>query len=161
MSARAGCFAVLGVLLLSSGAAADPPGFQPLESEPSFPPTTSYDFHDMTPDGRVVVGAEYYSPRPLRWTDGAVERLSFLPFPQNWAEPRAITPDGSLIVGGTNVSYYPDALAWRSAGLEILPRPDAPTPGAVANAVSDDGRIIVGTAQFPHEGRSRSRAVRW
>jgi hypothetical protein len=97
----------------------------------------------------------------LRWVEGVFELLSFAPYPSRWATANAISPDGSVVVGETSATSYPDALVWRDGVLSYLPRPDLPQPRALAADVSADGRTIVGTARFPVAGGTRDFATRW
>ena len=154
-------FLTLTFLAPTRVAASPPLGFAPIELPRRLPPDPSLDLNDMTPDGRIAVGNHTYSPRAVRWVDGLLEVLSFAPYPSNYARARSITPDGSVIVGGTTDYGYPDALVWRDGVIRYLPRPEVPSPFATANGVSADGRLIVGAADFPGDNGERRRAARW
>jgi uncharacterized membrane protein len=101
----------------------------------------------VSADGSVVVG---YSATPFRsdsflWTAASGMR-SLAPNPEDHpGEARAITPDGSVVVGSSGVS----AFRWTQAGGMVSL---GNLPGATsssASAVSADGLVIAGGSVLP------------
>ena len=104
-------------------------------------------------DGSVIVGwddSEIGERRGARWVNG-VESLLAQPDGIFLGGAEAVTPDGSVIVGGEAGNDFKRNRAYRwtaEHGGEIigmLPNDD-PLAGAYAFAVSDDGRIVGGAS---------------
>lgn len=118
--------------------------------------------HDVSNDGVIAVGSKR-SERPLVWEGGGnAIQLGFAPHVTEFALAYGVSPDGSLIAGGTGSSYHRQALLWRDRAIEYLPHPEADVTAAFSEArdVSNNG-VVVGTANINVGGATRKQAVRW
>jgi len=117
---------------------------------------------DVSDDGHIAVGSKS-DDRPLVWEGGGnAIRLGFEPGGPQWSVAYGVSPDGSLIAGGTTSSYYQQALLWRDRVVEFLPHPEDDVTTAFSEAldVSNNG-VVVGTAHVNVGGVTRKQATRW
>ena len=108
---------------------------------------------DSSLDGSVLVGtveeecSETFSvPRAFRWTaETGMQRLSFVPDCFPGGEAKAVSADGSTVVGHVGGV----AFRWtESDGMQAIVTGPPPSVTAVADAVSADGSVVAGTKYF-------------
>lgn len=115
----------------------------------------------VSADGGIAVGTRWHpgqdADHAVMWKDGKVTDLGTLGGRRSWA--RKITPDGSMIVGGSDDSSGNTlALYWRAGAMTAIQvQPGLPERRGGASGVSADGSVIVGSASF----RSVENAFRW
>jgi uncharacterized membrane protein len=140
-----------------------------------FPPIVSYGNYVVTiptalsRDGSVIVGSEHdpfrsYDYHGFRWTaETGFVLLDGLDF------TAAVSPDGSVIVGGAYLDRSPwpqstdsQAARWTQAtgtvGLGIMP--NSWQQDSAAEFVSHDGSVVVGYG-FPPDARIGPKVFRW
>jgi uncharacterized membrane protein len=119
-------------------------------------------------DGNIVVGrgetqfAGFGIGQAFRWTaQSGMQPLGFLSPGHQYSEARAISRDGSTIVGISTIDSSISGMAyvWRQGtGMQGLPPlPGATEPFRRADAVNFDGSVIVGAAAI----MGTDHAVRW
>lgn len=117
------------------------------------PGTTYCGSSAVSADGSVTVGTCYtavssYTSQAFRWTEsGGLMSLGYLPNARVLrAVARAVTPDGSKIVGqAVDQAGNQVAFMWTAAtGMVQLPFPPQGIWPTDATAVSADGRVVVG-----------------
>jgi probable HAF family extracellular repeat protein len=121
--------------------------------------------HDVSADGRVVVGLDVRNGRELayRWTpESGIVALGDVPggSERQWAN--GVSADGSVIVGYVNVQSRDSAFRWttQTGMVELPPRSGAPG----ARRVSAVGLTVVGTRTLPPPVGSihpQHEAFRW
>jgi probable HAF family extracellular repeat protein len=140
---------------------------------PGGPSTSGSSANAISADGSVVVGYGTAAGRPIpsggstaltreafRWTAATgLVSLGVLPGSYQGTEARAVSADGSVVVGvGYNASSQPEAFRWTAAdGLQSL----GFLPGcnqSTATGVSADGSVIVG---FSEGSGIPEKAFRW
>ena len=101
----------------------------------------------VSADGSVVVGS--INRHPFRWTQaGGVVMLPEFGFGGNFNEGRAVSSDGSIVVGDCFDGVQAQMYRWKSyTGAESLLGVSS-SSNATASGVSDDGKIVVGTADL-------------
>jgi len=98
----------------------------------------------------------------VRWDSAGVPTpLGYLHTTGRYSDARAVTPDGTTIVGVSNTIGGSEAYRWTAAtgmvGLEMPAR----SVFAYANAVSTDGRYVAGEAERAQAGSTDVGPVRW
>jgi uncharacterized membrane protein len=120
--------------------------------QPLFEGVSSSSASAISGDGSTVVG--YTNPNDLpqeafRWTvAGGIQRLGFLPnallYPRSYSYAKAVSRDGSTVVGYAEGNDKGRAVRWNAAGgiedLGVLPG----DVGSYALGVSADGSTVVG-----------------
>lgn len=118
----------------------------------------------VAPDGKSLVGWTRVGDNTwaIRWTElGGTEALGELPGGDVFAEARATTKGGELIVGVTSTDLGLQAFMWTPKyGMEVVTDAHMPTFCSAAHGVSQDGRVIVGQAYNCGCG-AEGRAFRW
>ncbi len=118
----------------------------------------------VAPDGKSLVGWTRAGDNTwaIRWSEpGGTEALGELPGGDVFAEARATTIDGELIVGVTSTDLGLQAFMWTPKyGMEVVTDAHMPTFCSAAHGVSQDGRVIVGQAYNCGCGVD-GRAFRW
>jgi probable HAF family extracellular repeat protein len=118
--------------------------------------------HDASSDGSVIVGhvrSDSTRVEAFRWTAASgIVGLGDLPGGRFDSKARAVSADGSVVVGTSDSASGLEAFQWtRSAGMVGL----GDLPGgrfqSQANAVSADGAVVVGSSL----SRSGVEAFRW
>jgi probable HAF family extracellular repeat protein len=107
-------------------------------------------------DGSVVVGFVRTTPfTAFRWEGGVVTALQAPAGP--YSRARAVSPDGSVIVGWAGDGVRGQAIRWENGVGSVLALP----PGGVyadAHAVSADGTVVVGMVE---DAAGTRRPCRW
>jgi probable HAF family extracellular repeat protein len=133
--------------------AAGPAAAQLIELEQSATPRA------VNADGTVVVGSS--GTQAFRWVEGSgLTLISPLPAGFTFAEGRAVSADGGVVVGTlSDFSSDRRAFRWTSAGgvVDLGTLNDGPTSFGLG--VSGDGLVVVGEARDGDSGRMR--AFRW
>lgn len=129
--------------------------------------TFSSEAHGVSADGSVVVGKSRSatmgggnSDEAFRWTaSGGMVGLGKLTGGSTWSEARAVSDDGSVVVGDSGSALGTQAFRWTSSGgmvgLGILSGYDA----SYAYAVSSDGSVVVGYNE--NDSTDATTAIRW
>lgn len=115
--------------------------------------------------GGVVVGSRQVgagNPFPIRWThEGGMENLGFLPGGTNFGRATAVSGDGEIVVGFSNLPAGPEAFRWtRETGIKGLGH----LPGhnySLATAISGDGRRIAGFSAATSMSDTDSTPCAW
>jgi len=113
---------------------------------------------DASADGSTIVGWRYTSRRmPFVWT--AATGVVDLPLPTgaNAGEARAVSDDGSVVVGSMAIGGQDRAFRW-TAATGVVDIGAAGSGRGEAFGVSADGQVIVGWADL---GSGVSEAFRW
>ena len=113
---------------------------------------------------QVLVGYSQRGPNTnsagvaWRWTaETGTQELGFLPFAGPYAEARAVSADGTIVVGFNGGGGRNAAFRWdTTVGLTELAALSGTTQEASAVDISADGRVVVGTS---YDGQAI--AVRW
>ena len=116
-------------------------------------------------DGRTIVGAIPSPGQGFRWNaeDGLVS-IGDLPGGAADTHPRAVSADGTIIVGRARSKAGREAFRWAEAegpiGLGDLP---GRSFSSEARGTTEDGRFVVGSSEGDAVGESRagSRAFHW
>ncbi len=112
---------------------------------------------DVSADGTTVVGVSssggQVGGEAFRWTAaGGMEGIGSLapflgPFFE-FSEARAISGDGSTIVGSSNVAFGREAFRWVDGEMEGLGFLEPGADFSAANDVSANGAVVVGFSRF-------------
>jgi probable HAF family extracellular repeat protein len=105
-------------------------------------------------DGTVIVGQAFSVFHAVRWTVQGVTDLGTVAGVFGNSSARGVSPDGSVIVGGSNSTDGFVAFRWTAAtGMVSLGRlPGDASAGAVG--VSSDGSVVVGSSNGPEGERA-------
>jgi len=117
----------------------------------------------VSDDGLTIVGTGR-SYEAFRWTQGTgMVSLQSLPPGIIGSGARAVSPDGSIVVGGIASATDDQAMRWTRGtgmvGLGYLPNP--PTNKSVALGISADGLVTIGFSSSEAAGLNGTEAFRW
>jgi probable HAF family extracellular repeat protein len=110
---------------------------------------------DVSNDGTLVVGySEINSGRNecFMYTDGSIFHMGFLNSGDPMSRALGISADGSIIVGESTGTGFPEAVRWFNgldtpSSMGFINNADTTTWGSRATAISHDGRLIVGEGE--------------
>lgn len=118
-----------------------------------------YEAFGVSGDGSVVVGYSYVS-EAFRWTvGGGVQGLGDLPGGAFFSGARAVSRDGSVVVGVSIATLGSEAFRWNVvSGMQTLGELPGGGHDATAYGVSADGSTVVGWSRgVPND----AQAFRW